>query len=201
MEPQAGPDRHDWLLRRCLLDHRRRLGPARRLPSSRRSMVARPRAAPADAPPLFTAVAQDDRLFFPSGRGPLCRLVQCRSPAELHIFTRGGHGLGVGTRGLPVDHWTDLLGNWLAGQEGAPRRTLPDSYWRETAPFKRSRNSSVDKLSECRRLVASLHADMSLARRTLRIYLTNVQSAKMSWLSRISWLGSELRPRKQGRSA
>ena len=37
-------------------------------------------------------------------------------PAELHIFTRGGHGFGVGKRGLPVDCWTDLLGDWLADQ-------------------------------------------------------------------------------------
>jgi hypothetical protein len=34
----------------------------------------------------------------------------------LHIFTRGGHGFGVGKRGLPVDCWTDLLGDWLADQ-------------------------------------------------------------------------------------
>jgi hypothetical protein len=32
----------------------------------------------------------------------------------LHIFTRGGHGFGK--RGLPVDCWTDLLGDWLADQ-------------------------------------------------------------------------------------
>lgn len=37
-------------------------------------------------------------------------------PAELHIFNRGGHGFGVGKRGLPVDRWTDLLGDWLADQ-------------------------------------------------------------------------------------
>jgi hypothetical protein len=37
-------------------------------------------------------------------------------PAELHIFTRGGHGFGVRKRGLPVDRWVDLLGDWLADQ-------------------------------------------------------------------------------------
>jgi hypothetical protein len=37
-------------------------------------------------------------------------------PAEMHIFTRCGHGFGVGKRGLAVDRWTDLLGDWLADQ-------------------------------------------------------------------------------------
>jgi hypothetical protein len=37
-------------------------------------------------------------------------------PAELHIFTRGGHGFGMLRRGLPVDGWIDLFGAWLVDQ-------------------------------------------------------------------------------------
>jgi dienelactone hydrolase len=159
------------------------------------------RAVPADAPPLFTAVAQDDRMFFRVVEGLYADWSSADRPAELHIFTRGGHGFGVGKRGLPVIAGSICWGTGWRIKSGAPSRILPGSYWRGTAPFERSRNSSGDKLSECRRLVASPHADMSLARTKLRIHLTNVQRAKMSWLSRISWLGSGLRPRKRGRGA
>jgi dienelactone hydrolase len=76
------------------------------------------RAVPADAPPLFTAVAQDDRMFFRVVEGLYADWSSADRPAELHIFTRGGHGFGVGKRGLPVDRWIDLLGDWLADQEG-----------------------------------------------------------------------------------
>jgi len=74
------------------------------------------RAVSADAPPLFTAVAQDDRMFFRVVEGLYTDWSSADRPAELHIFTRGGHGFGVAKRGLPVDRWTDLLGDWLGDQ-------------------------------------------------------------------------------------
>jgi dienelactone hydrolase len=72
------------------------------------------RPVPADAPPLFTVVAQDDRTLFRVVEGLYADWSSADRPAELHIFTRGGHGFGVGKRGLPVDRWTDLLGDWRA---------------------------------------------------------------------------------------
>ena len=61
------------------------------------------KAIGADAPPLFTAVAQDDRLLFRVVEGLYADWSSADRPAELHIFTRGGHGFGIGKRGLPVD--------------------------------------------------------------------------------------------------
>jgi acetyl esterase/lipase len=81
------------------------------------------RPVPADAPPLFTAVAQDDRLFFRVVEGLYAAWASADRPAELHVFTRGGHGFGVGQRGLPVDRWIDLLGDWLADQGFAKTRS------------------------------------------------------------------------------
>ncbi|HWX43047.1 MAG TPA: alpha/beta hydrolase [Blastocatellia bacterium] len=74
------------------------------------------RPVSANAPPLFTAVAQDDRMFFRVVEGLYTDWSSADRPAELHIFTRGGHGFGVAKRGLPVDRWTDLLGDWLREQ-------------------------------------------------------------------------------------
>jgi acetyl esterase/lipase len=67
---------------------------------------------PVEAPPLFTAVAEDDVLV---------RIVErlhhdwsaADRPSELHVFRRGGHGFGMVRQGTPSDRWTDLFLAWL----------------------------------------------------------------------------------------
>ena len=76
----------------------------------------RGRPVPADAPPLFTVVAQDDRLLFKVVEGLYADWSNADRPAELHIFARGAHGFGMVRQGLPVDRWTDLFADWLADQ-------------------------------------------------------------------------------------
>jgi acetyl esterase/lipase len=68
---------------------------------------------PADAPPLFTVIAQDDRLLFKVVEGLYADWSNADRPAELHIFNRGNHGFGMVRQGRPVDRWIDLLGDWL----------------------------------------------------------------------------------------
>lgn len=68
---------------------------------------------PEDAPPLFTVIAQDDRLLFKVVEGLYSDWSNADRPAELHIFTRGSHGFGMVKQGLPVDRWIDLFGEWL----------------------------------------------------------------------------------------
>jgi hypothetical protein len=36
--------------------------------------------------------------------------------AELHIYSKGGHGFGMRQQGLPADHWLDHFGDWLRVQ-------------------------------------------------------------------------------------
>ena len=71
------------------------------------------RPIPTDAPPIFTTIAQDDRLLFRVVEGLFADWSSADRPAELHIFERGGHGFGMVKRGLPVDRWIDLFGDWL----------------------------------------------------------------------------------------
>jgi len=71
-------------------------------------------AIPADAPPLFTCIAQDDRMLFKVVEGLYADWSNADRPTELHIFARGEHGFGMVKRGLPVDRWIDLFGDWLA---------------------------------------------------------------------------------------
>jgi acetyl esterase/lipase len=69
---------------------------------------------PADAPPLFIAVAYDDReMMTGSATGLLDNWKKAGIPAELHVFGDGGHGFGMNKKGKSCDIWTDLLENWM----------------------------------------------------------------------------------------
>ena len=68
---------------------------------------------PPDAPPLFTAVAQDDVLW-KIVEGLHREWSDADRSSELHVFARGAHGFGMVRQGLPSDRWTDLFLAWLA---------------------------------------------------------------------------------------
>jgi len=73
----------------------------------------RGKPVPADAPPLFTCIAGDDRLLFKVVEGLYADWSNADRPAEIHIFKRGGHGFGMVRQGIPADRWIDLFGDWL----------------------------------------------------------------------------------------
>jgi acetyl esterase/lipase len=69
---------------------------------------------PSTAMPMFIACASDDEV----GLAPhSVRLYQdwiaAGKPAELHMYSTGGHGFGMRKRGVPSDGWIDALGAWL----------------------------------------------------------------------------------------
>jgi acetyl esterase/lipase len=73
-------------------------------------------AVPQDAPPLFLALASDD----PIAVGPCLDLYRAwhgaGRPAELHLYARGGHGVGMVRQGLPSDGWIERFYEWLQSQ-------------------------------------------------------------------------------------
>jgi acetyl esterase/lipase len=70
---------------------------------------------PADAPPLFIAVAFDDRDRMTStATGLADNWKKANRPAELHVFSDGGHGFGMNKKGKSCDAWTGLLEKWMA---------------------------------------------------------------------------------------
>jgi acetyl esterase/lipase len=71
-------------------------------------------AVPADAPPLFIAVAADDRLLYKVVEQFFVDWSDAGRPVEFHVFAHGGHGFGLSRMNLPVDRWIDLFGDWLA---------------------------------------------------------------------------------------
>jgi acetyl esterase/lipase len=71
-------------------------------------------AVPKDAPPAFLCAAFDDK--GPS-RGAVMLFQKLRDAgisAELHVFSRGGHGFGMKDRPLPVTTWPVRVRDWLS---------------------------------------------------------------------------------------
>lgn len=71
---------------------------------------------PKDAPPAFLCAAYDDK--GPS-RGAVMLFQKLRDAgitAELHVYSRGGHGFGMKDRPLPITTWPVRLREWLAAE-------------------------------------------------------------------------------------
>jgi len=67
---------------------------------------------PENAPPLFILCAANDRIaasspdLFKAWR-------DAGISAELHIYSKGGHGFGMDKQDLPVDNWIERFYDWL----------------------------------------------------------------------------------------
>jgi acetyl esterase/lipase len=70
---------------------------------------------PKDAPPLFLVAATDDGLA-PDSVKLYSQWRAAGKPAELHIYSKGGHGFGMRKQNLPSDQWIERFGEWLAVQ-------------------------------------------------------------------------------------
>jgi len=69
---------------------------------------------PADAPPMFVAVASDDFLLAKVNGFPLVEAYRAAGrPVEFHLFASGGHGFGAGVAGTPTEGWLDVMLRWL----------------------------------------------------------------------------------------
>jgi acetyl esterase/lipase len=72
---------------------------------------------PSDAPPLFVVAATDDQLgLAPDSVSLYSQWIAKRKPAEIHIYSKGGHGFGVRKQNLPSDQWIERFGEWLGVQ-------------------------------------------------------------------------------------
>jgi acetyl esterase/lipase len=71
---------------------------------------------PADAPPLFIALANDDQMAVDASVPLYTKWRAAGHPAELHIYAKGGHGFGMLKKGLPSDAWIERFGEWMVGQ-------------------------------------------------------------------------------------
>lgn len=72
---------------------------------------------PKDAPPMFIVAATDDQLgLAPDSVKLYGQWIAAKKSAELHMYSKGGHGFGMRKQNLPSDQWIDRFGDWLALQ-------------------------------------------------------------------------------------
>lgn len=69
---------------------------------------------PADAPPMFVALAADDPLFGNSGFGLIESWKAAKRPVEFHLYEQGGHGFGMYPKTTTSTGWFDAFARWMA---------------------------------------------------------------------------------------
>ncbi|MGZ3304681.1 MAG: alpha/beta hydrolase [Asticcacaulis sp.] len=72
-----------------------------------------PVKVPADAPPLFFAIAADDPLFGKGSFGVIDSWRAAGRPVEFHLFEQGGHGFGMYQKTTTSTGWFDAYVRWL----------------------------------------------------------------------------------------
>ncbi|MES2443232.1 MAG: alpha/beta hydrolase [Pseudomonadota bacterium] len=72
-----------------------------------------PVTVPADAPPLFAALAADDPFFANGGIGLIDSWRAAKRPAEFHLYEQGGHGFGMYQKETTSTGWFDAFVRWI----------------------------------------------------------------------------------------
>ncbi|MFD1036556.1 alpha/beta hydrolase [Sphingomonas hankookensis] len=70
-------------------------------------------SVPADAPPLFVALAADDPFFANSGFGLIESWKAAKRPVEFHLYEQGGHGFGMYQKPTTSTGWFDAFAKWM----------------------------------------------------------------------------------------
>lgn len=81
-----------------------------------------PVTVPAEAPPLFIALAADDPFFANGGYGLVDRWKAAKRPVEFHLYEQGGHGFGMYPKETTSTGWFDAFVRWL-GMHGMLKGT------------------------------------------------------------------------------
>jgi acetyl esterase/lipase len=72
-----------------------------------------PMEVPADAPPLFIALAADDPFFANAGYGLIDSWRAAKRPVEFHLYEQGGHGFGMYPKETTSTGWFDAFVRWI----------------------------------------------------------------------------------------
>jgi acetyl esterase/lipase len=81
---------------------------------SEQGFAANPDIQPtAQTPPTFLLQAENDPVHVENSIIYFLKLKDAGVPAELHVYSEGGHGYGLRKTGLPISHWPDMVETWL----------------------------------------------------------------------------------------
>jgi len=64
-------------------------------------------------PPTFLVQAEDDSVHVENSTVYFLELKNAKVPAEMHLYSNGGHGYGLRRTGLPIAEWPKLVETWL----------------------------------------------------------------------------------------
>jgi acetyl esterase/lipase len=67
----------------------------------------------AETPPTFIVQAEDDPVHVENAVVYFMALKNAKIPAELHVYSEGGHGYGLRRTALPVTGWPQEVESWL----------------------------------------------------------------------------------------
>jgi acetyl esterase/lipase len=67
----------------------------------------------ANTPPTFIVQAEDDPVHVENAVVYFLALKNAKVPAELHVYSQGGHGYGLRRTALPVTTWPQAVETWL----------------------------------------------------------------------------------------
>jgi acetyl esterase/lipase len=112
-----------------------------------------PVTVPADAPPLFIALAADDPFFANGGYGLIDSWKAAKRPVEFHLYEQGGHGFGMYPKETTSTGWFDAFVRWLgmhgmlkpaaSGGSGSRRTKVVHSQDGNSGQFGRSYNQGA----------------------------------------------------------
>lgn len=74
-----------------------------------------------ETPPTFIVQTEDDPVHVENSLAYYQALKNAKVPAEMHLFSKGGHGYGMRSTGAPVNRWPEELEAWL----GCDVKVLP----------------------------------------------------------------------------
>lgn len=67
-----------------------------------------------NTPPTFFILADDDKAVPPRNSVEMYMAMKEKGvPAEMHIFSKGGHGFGMKPNNMPASKWPELFYDWL----------------------------------------------------------------------------------------
>jgi acetyl esterase/lipase len=79
----------------------------------------------ANTPPTFIVQAEDDPVHVENAVVYFLALKNAKVPAELHIYSQGGHGYGLRRTALPVTTWPQSVETWLHTIKELPGNVPP----------------------------------------------------------------------------
>jgi|ERR1035441_6232984 acetyl esterase/lipase len=75
-----------------------------------------------NTPPTFLVQAEDDSVHVENSIFYYLALKNAHVPAELHLYSKGGHGYGLRPSKTPVSSWPKRAEEWLRGSGWLARK-------------------------------------------------------------------------------